>query len=35
MVLLNAQKYNLFIKMTGIKDQKDFLAFIKIEINIF
>lgn len=31
----SAQKHNFFVKMTGIKDQKDFLAFIKREKNAF
>lgn len=32
--LLSAQKYNFFIKMINIEDQKDFLAFIKKEKDV-
>ena len=32
--LLNIQKHKFFMRMTGIEDQKDLLAFIKKEENI-
>lgn len=34
-IFLSAQKYDFFVKMTSIEDQKDFLASIKREKNAF